>query len=144
MHNVLRQRYERHVCRYYSQMVVEYRYEEDVPENEQELILKKLSIKDSSIRQPNAVLDSWRRSDSHKMDEHNFGSLAQPLQRGKGSALFRNALAVEEETKIPPVRRQAHEVPETFQINTGGNRRKVNSVFEYQTASHGVPTIQPT
>ena len=144
MHSVLRQRYERHVCRYYSQMVVEYRYEEDVPENEQELILKKLSIKDSSIRQPNAVLDSWRRSDNQKMDERNFGPLAQPLQKVKGSVLFRNALAVEEETKIPPVRRQTNDVPGTFQISTGGNRRKVSSVFEYQTVSHGVPTIQPT
>ena len=139
MHNVLRQRYERHVCRYYSQMVVEYRYDEDVQENEQELILKKLSIKDSSIRQPNAVLDSWRRSDNHKMDEHN---LAQTIQKGKGSTLFRNALAVGEETKIPPVRRQANDIPETFSMS--GNRRKVNSVFEYQTVGHGVPTIQPT
>ena len=76
MHSILRQRYERHVCRYYSQMVVEYRYEEDIPENEQELIRKNLSIMDSSIRQPNAVLDSWRRSDNQKMDESNFSSLA--------------------------------------------------------------------
>ena len=29
-------------------------------------------------------------------------------------------------------------------MNTGVNRTKVNSVFEYQTVSQGVPTIQLT
>ena len=37
MERVLRRKYERHVNRFYSQMVVEYRYEEDLEENELDL-----------------------------------------------------------------------------------------------------------
>jgi hypothetical protein len=41
-------------------MVVEYRYDEDLEENKFDLNLKKVSIKESTIRKPNAILDSWR------------------------------------------------------------------------------------
>lgn len=52
-------------------MVVEYRYEEDLEENEFDVNLQKLSIMDSSIRQPNAILDYWKNEDERKIESDN-------------------------------------------------------------------------
>lgn len=131
MQRVLRLKYVKQVNRYYDQMVVEYRYEEDLEENEFDLTLQKLSIKDSSIRPPNAILDSWRAHQQSKEDE-------PPLAVNKalaGSALFPDNSPAEE-GKINPGKRppQFDDLGDT--LAAGANRRKVNSIFEYEMRGH--------
>ena len=79
-------------------MVVEYRCEEEaVEENEFDLNLQRLSIKDSSIRQPNAILDSWREEDRDNQAEGPSQHMVkQHYQTFGGSVLFYGSNPAEE------------------------------------------------
>lgn len=131
MERVLRKKYEKLVNKYYSQMVVEFKNDEDHEENEFDLNLKRLSIRESTYRKPNAILDSWRASG--EAEEGKIESHKKPMSNAIASSVLFQGGSPAEEGQINTGKKSSMERP----INEMGlgARRRTNSIFQLEMLS---------